>query len=396
MSIRISHISDIHIGSYQGKTEEGGINSRFLDFAKTYQQAIDFTVQNSDLCLIAGDIFRTKDPQPSELDEFTAGLKKLMDKNIPVVIVLGNHDIFLSKKLKNSLALYQTLKLPNVIISDIPEIFKLKVKNEYIQIQTMPYQHRNILKLKDHLEVAIWMEKNINDIYETRDKNVKTIFIGHFSLKDSKKGSEESLINKFAEPVISKSIFLGKDYEYIGLGHLHTNQKVSDKPVGYYTGSINRTDFNEWKEDKGFMFIELNDKENKYEFKKVDARKFCLLEYNLSKEENPQKILLEEIEKREEEIKDSIVKLDIIISEKNQDKYNSNEIIEKIKNICYHIHGCAYPHVLTNEKITNEKYTDRMSSKEALKIYCDNNKNLIDKDLFIKLGYEIIQKIKGV
>ena len=154
MQLTFTHAGDLHLGNYQGKISAGGINSRFLDFVSSYQEMIDYTINNKmDFCLITGDLFRTKEPTPSELDAFALGIYKLMNCNIPVVIVLGNHDIFLSEKLKNSIAMFKTLNLKDVIVVDTPRIVTLSLENGFIQIQSMPYQHRNILKLKNHEDV---------------------------------------------------------------------------------------------------------------------------------------------------------------------------------------------------------------------------------------------------
>src|ERR1035437_5569832 len=114
----MTHLTDLHLGSYQGTVEAGGLNSRFVDFVKTYNESIEFTVKNQcDFCLITGDIFKHKDPQPIEVNAFVSGLKKLIDAKIKVYIVLGNHDLFLSKKLKNSISFLEELRLEGVHIS---------------------------------------------------------------------------------------------------------------------------------------------------------------------------------------------------------------------------------------------------------------------------------------
>src|SRR6516225_6224965 len=133
MAFNFTHMTDCHLGAYQGLVLPGGVNSRFLDFVKTFNEAIDFTIDKKcELCIISGDIFRNKDPQPIEFDAFSSGLKKLIDADIKTVIVLGNHDIFLSHKLKNSISAIKTLGLKNVFISEVPELLYFDFKEEKI------------------------------------------------------------------------------------------------------------------------------------------------------------------------------------------------------------------------------------------------------------------------
>jgi len=391
MKINFLHFGDIHLGNYQGKTEAGGINSRFLDFVKTFNETIDFAINTSiEFCLITGDIFKTKDPQPNELDAFAAGIKKLIDAKIKIIIVPGNHDIFLSEKLKHNLSVFKTLKLDNVFILDTPQIFDIG----NVQIQSMPYQHRNILKLKDHEEVANYMEKNIEELYKTRDKNKPIIFAGHFSIKDSKYGTEQKTINRFAEPVISKNIFLNKEYLYVAMGHIHKHQRIMSNPPVYYSGSLNRIDFNESCEDKGFNIVRIDDNNVNIDFKKVNARKFLDLSFDLTKEENPEEKLLKIIEEKKDELKDSIVKLIVTLAESNKNFYVAKHITDFLNKYCYHIHGSCSPHVIEDEsKNIKSEYSEYMNPFEALKLYADKNERIKSKEDFLKLGQEIINKV---
>ncbi len=393
MSFKFTHITDIHLGSYKGKVEAGGINSRLLDFMKTFYESIDFTISNKcDLCLITGDIFRHKDPQPVEFDAFSEGIQRLIDNDIKTVIVLGNHDLFQSQKLKNSISALKTLKLKNVIISEIPEIITLNLKNEIINIQTMPYQIRNILGFDDNESVSMYMESKINEMYESLDKNMINIFAGHFSIKDSISGSEQLTINRFKEPIVSKEIFLNKKYIYVAMGHLHKYQKVLSVPPVVYGGSINRIDFNEWKEDKGFVFCQYDKEKFIYEFIKVEAKKFIFLEYNLEDEEFPEDIILKDLANKKEQLMDSVIKFKITLSEKNKNNYSASKIIEFLSGVYYDIHDSTSPIIVKGNNKTDIQYDEFMAPMENLKKYCESNDRIIDKEEFLRLCEDIIKK----
>lgn len=392
MSFKFTHITDIHLGSYQGGTEAGGLNSRFLDFVKTLNESIDFTIQKkSDFCLITGDIFRHKDPQPIEFDAFASAVKRLMDANIMTYIVLGNHDIFLSHKLKNSISALKTLGLKNIHISEVPELLYFKAGGESICIQTMPYQAMSLLGLDTSDEVSLYVIKKINEMY-TQIKDVDhKIFAGHFSISDSVIGAEQQTINKFNEPVIPRNVFKDKDYLYGAMGHLHRYQVVMKKPLIVYGGSINRTDFNEWKEDKGFVYC-VQDKKFDYEFVKVNAQTFIDLEYNLEDNENPEEFVLNDLKEKKEQLNGAVVRIVVNIAEANKHNYSAKNVMEFLNEHCSFIQGSTSPHIAKTELVEGGEYNEYMNSMEVIKKYCESSSKIVNKDLFMRLAEEVVKE----
>jgi exonuclease SbcD len=377
--------------------EDGGINGRLIDFIKTYNEAVDYTLAKGvDLCLIPGDIFRTKTPQPYEIDAFTAGIKKMIDNGTQVVVVVGNHDTFDSHILKSSISFLSTAGMEKFTISEKPEIITLQLANGPIQIQTMPYQRMSLLKMKSHEEVATYMVKTIDSMYESRNKKIPILFAGHFTIRDSKSGSEEKTVNKFNEPLIPKYAFEKKDYAYVAMGHLHKFQKVMDTPPTFYTGSINRTDFNEDEDDKGFMHVEVVDKKVEYQFIKVDARKFVDLVYDLSEIAEPQTYILSEIERRKKELTNSVAKLQVTVSESNRGKYDATAVTKILDGICNHVHGNSIPFVRKTSKKVESKFNESMTPMQAMGEYATIHvKNKEELGLFLKLGEQIIKNVNG-
>jgi len=393
MTFNFSHISDIHLGSYQGKLEAGGLNSRFVDFVKTYNESIEYTINKEcDFCLITGDIFKHKDPQPIEINAFVTGLKKLIDAKIPIYITLGNHDLFLSKKLKNSISFLEELNLENIHISSEPELIYLKTKSgDRLCIQTMPYQHKDLLGLKNHTEVVEYMTNNINELYSKKEKGVPCIFSGHFSITDAQTGAEQQTVNRFNEPIISKDVFNGKKYVYVAMGHLHRHQIVMENPPIVYAGSINRIDFNEWIEDKGFIYGKFDGKFI-YEFVKVNAKKFINLEYNMIDVDNPQEQILQDLKNREGELKNAVVRMSVKLSETNKHSYSPNDISEFISSNGCDIQGTTSPHIEKTDRIVQIVYNQNMDSVEIMKKYCENNEKIQNKELFMQLAEDIIKE----
>lgn len=397
----LAHIADIHIGQYPGKVETGGFNSRYLDFVRTFNESVDKMISDKvDLCLIAGDIFKTKTPGPDELDAFTDGILRLINDKIPTVIVLGNHDFALGDKRSHSFAAIQRA-LENfdsdmLMISTEPEIITLNTKNEqHIQVQTMPYPHKGRLGLIKTADIEQWMVKKINDLYEGRDKSLPILFAGHFSIGGATISGEQINIDKFSEPLLPKSVFEGKDYKYVAMGHLHQYQIVLKSPLVVYCGSNNRVDFNEAKEDKGFVEAKINDEGVKHRFIKVNARKFIDLKYDLSEEVVPQDKIKLLLNAEIDNIKDAVVRIDVTLSSANRFKYDDGEVEKLLNKYCYHIHGTTIPNIKAEDAIHEvDGFKESMGVIEALKHYAET-RSVVNKEAFLALGDRVVKKVHG-
>jgi len=395
MNFKFAHIADIHIGPYQGKIEVGGLNSRFLDFVKTFHESIGRVIaDNVDFCIIAGDIFKSKTPSPEEINEFAKGIMRLMNAKIPTVVVLGNHDLFLADNRTHSIGVLQTLleNEKNFIISKTPEIIVLETKSGKVQIQTMPYPIRSTLKLEKNEEVAKYVEDTTNALYSSLDKEIPSVYVGHFTLSDAKVGDEKRYVDQFSEPVINTGIFRGKKYCYVAMGHIHKFQELMGNPIVVYAGSNNRVDFNEASEKKGFVIVKVEDGETKYNFIKVKARKFSDLKYNLEGEEDPTSIVLDDIESRLEDIRDSIVRIEVILSEENHIKYDTSKVSQRLGELSYWIHGTCIP-IIRKKNLSRESlgFSESMDEIQALKHFAAVN-NIKNEDLFMKYGERIIKE----
>ena len=74
-----------------------GMSTRLEDFLNTLDESVDCAIErNADLYVLAGDIYKTRDPSPTHQREFARRIRKLTGAGIQVVMVAGNHDLPLS------------------------------------------------------------------------------------------------------------------------------------------------------------------------------------------------------------------------------------------------------------------------------------------------------------
>jgi len=82
------HIADTHLGY-----EQDGVRERFNDFGCVFWGIMDDAVQrNVDFLIIAGDLFHKRAIDAQTLIHAIEGLRRLKERDIPIIGIEGNHD----------------------------------------------------------------------------------------------------------------------------------------------------------------------------------------------------------------------------------------------------------------------------------------------------------------
>jgi exonuclease SbcD len=93
-------------------------------------------------------------------------------------------------------------------------------------------------------------------------------------------------------------IFVEPKVDYVALGHIHKHQVVrAAAPIIVYAGSLERVDFGEEHEDKGFIHVNLERHKTTYHFVSINPRPFVTVDADLTKEIEPMAKLLAKVEK---------------------------------------------------------------------------------------------------
>jgi len=296
--MKILHFADLHIGmeNYGKVDSKTGLNSRLGDFLNSLDFIVDYAIEKDlDLVLFAGDAYKTRDPSPTYQRAFAKRIKRLSEKNIPTVLLIGNHDLPNHFAKANTLDIYDTLAIENVYVSSKAEILKIETKSGSVQILTLPWLLRSNLMTKEEFknkkseeihEIILKKVFNIvDDLLGDLDEDIPRIMIAHATVASATFGAEHNVMLS-SDLVLPLSLFQNKGLDYVALGHLHKFQVLMEDPPVVYSGSIERVDFGEEKEDKGFVVVEVTEgNKTEFEFVKTPARKFKTIEIDLSEEE---------------------------------------------------------------------------------------------------------------
>lgn len=321
--IRFIHTADIHFGmeNYGRIDPKTGIHSRLLDFKKSLDTCIDYAIkENVDLFVFAGDAYKTAHPSPTQQKLLMDSFMQLYKAKIPVAITVGNHDNPLSFGKANSLDIFAHLPVDGFYVFSKPEIRTIHTQSGPVQIVGIPWPNRHnvalnsaqyaqsIPELTKHISESL--AAIIQNLAEKLDPTLPAILMGHLTVSSGVFSGSEKRAVYGQDPILLPSQLAIKPFDYVALGHLHRFQnlnKSGDIPI-IYSGSIDRIDFGERKEDKGFCDITINQKyDTTINFIKLETRPFIQVDVILQDDIDQTEQIINAL--KQYNIKNTIVKV---------------------------------------------------------------------------------------
>ena len=389
--MKILHLSDIHMGSsfsHGRLNPETGVNTRLEDFVKTLSLCIDRALAEPvDLVLFGGDAFPDATPAPFVQQAFASQFRRLVDAQIPTVLLVGNHDQHSQGLGGASLCIDRTLGVPGFVVGDRLETHHIQTRNGPIQIITLPWLTRSTLLTRPETEglsladVNMLLIERLRTVMEAEIRRLKpevpTVLLGHLMIDNAAYGAERFLaVGKGF--TISLSLLTRPCFDYVALGHVHRHQnlnKSNDPPI-IYPGSIERVDFSEEKEDKGFVMIELERGSAKWEFCPLPVRTFRTIEVDLSTESDPQAALLKAIQKKD--IQDAVVRLIYKLRSEQIDQIDSMSLHRELSRAHSYTIQPELVSQLARPRLPELGASNSIDPMEALKTYLNNREDLKD------------------
>ena len=403
MSIKFIHTGDIHFGveNYGKIDPDTGLHARFKDFISCFDKIVHTAIKEEiDFLLICGDIYHTPSPSPTHQREFARSIRKIIEKDIPVIIIIGNHDNPVAFGKANPLDIFTELNIKHIHVMSKPDLVTLDLKEKgKIQICCFPWPTKSRLIDKEdykHLnsqEMDEKLQKTCNDTIEHFAGMVSpeypAIFAGHLAMADAAYSGSERTTLLGRDPVILTSTLARKEFDYVALGHIHKYQNINQNssPPVIYSGSIERIDFNEEYEEKGFILAELENKNLKYRFVKTPSRPMVTVEVDVREMLDPSWEIIEEINRRD--INNAIVRIIYLTH------YCYNEPL-RLKDIKDTLEGAFWVHGIirkADEKEVTERpvISENLTFMEALDKYIEQE-NLSDYSEDIKVYARLLEK----
>lgn len=262
--MKILHTSDLHIGKYIGTYDLKEDTEYVLN------QVVDTAIRERvEVVLISGDVFDRPNPSEEAIKMYVSFLKKLLDKNIKVIAISGNHDSGIR------LSAYKDILGKGYFVEGEfnSPMRKVSLNDEYGPINFYmlpfftPFIVKSNLKLEKGLEnYDLAMDEIIKR--ENIDTSQRNIILAHQFVAGFKfGGSEEDFSysngdekNVAGVGIISLDKF--QNFDYVALGHIHKPQKISRETIRY-SGSLLKYKTSEIDgPDKSVVIIDLKEKGN--------------------------------------------------------------------------------------------------------------------------------------
>jgi DNA repair protein SbcD/Mre11 len=389
--IKILHLSDIHMGSgfSHGRTNPTtGLNTRLEDFVNTLSICIDRAISEPvDLVLFGGDAFPDATPPPYVQEAFASQFRRLVDADIPTVLLVGNHDQHSQGQGGASLCIYRTLGVPGFGVGDAIATHRIQTANGPVQVITLPWLTRSTLLTRPETEGLALAEVNelltqrLDPVLEAEirrlDPEVPTVLLAHLMADRANLGAERFLaVGKgFTIPL---SMLTRPCFDYVALGHVHRHQNLnpSNDPPVIYPGSIERVDFSEEKEDKGYVLVELERGRAQWEFCPLPVRPFQTIEMDVSEATDPQSALIKAIGKKK--IKDAVVRLIYKLRSEQLDLIDNTTIHQSLSDAHSYTIRPELVSQLARPRLPELGVGSSINPMDALCTYLENRQDLKD------------------
>jgi exonuclease SbcD len=163
------------------------------------------------------------------------------------------------------------------------------------------------------------------------DPDVPAILTGHVTVNGASVGTERSMMLG-QDHVLLVSALNRPQVEYVALGHIHKHQVLRpDPPMVVYSGSLQRVDFSEEGDEKGFCVVDLDpaaaqgQRMTGFEFHKLAARSFVTVDVSVETQDvDPTATVVRAIARKD--ITDAVVRVRIALAAESDAHLRETEI----------------------------------------------------------------------
>jgi exonuclease SbcD len=182
------------------------------------------------------------------------------------------------------------------------------MRHHLLRDEEQPH-HRTIAEIDAMLEDAL-TDRLMQLTEDAAAYEVPRILTGHFSVSGAVFGSERSVMLG-RDVTVMLSTLDSPVWDYVAMGHIHQHQCLTlgraDAPPVIYSGSLERIDFGEEADRKGFVWAEVERGRADWKFIEVDCRPFVTLRVDVRGAGNPTQMALDAIKRHD--LKQAVVRV---------------------------------------------------------------------------------------
>lgn len=408
--MRVLHFSDLHIGveNYGRIDPETGLSTRLGDFLYSLDQVVEFALtEGVDLVLLAGDAYKGRDPSQTHQREFAKRLNRLSQAGIPTFLLVGNHDLPAASSRATAVDIFPTLQVANVYVGNSLKTYDVSTPSGPIQVLAVPWPRRSaILSREDSRGMSIEqvrqaLEERLTEGIDIEAKklnpDVPAIITAHVTVNGATVGTERSMMLGQDHVLLVSALDLPQ-VEYVALGHIHKHQILRpDPPMVVYSGSLQRVDFSEESDEKGFCIVDLDQaapqgqRMTNFEFHKLDARTFVTVDVSVEPQDvDPTATVVRAINRKD--IADAVVRVRISLAAESDAHLRETEIREALEP-AHFIASISREIVGTRRTRISPTEGEDLQPMQALGLYLDSrNIEGERRDKILRKAEELIEQ----
>ena len=275
--MRILHTADWHLGDRLGRIDRTADLRRGVERVAAYCDA-----EKIDVLLVAGDLF-SELSRPDQLRESIEHLRcvflPFLRRGGTLVALTGNHD---NDNFCETLRQAMLLAAPacgkpgdllppgRVYLASEPVFFRLAgPAGEVVQFVLMPYptpgryldppaqRYRSLEEKNQTLRAAFVARLRAIEEHSDFAAGVPSVLAAHIHVQEARLPSLFRISER--ESIVFGQADLPLDYAYAALGHIHQPQSLMGRSHVRYSGSIERLDLGERRDEKSVVLVDLGE-----------------------------------------------------------------------------------------------------------------------------------------
>ncbi|GAB4502462.1 MAG: exonuclease SbcCD subunit D [Anaerolineales bacterium] len=289
--MKLLHFADAHIdmANFGRHDPQTGLPVRVLDFLKSLDTIVDTAIaEKVDLVIFAGDAYKDRSPAPTFQREWGRRIMRLSQAGIPIILLVGNHDVSPSIGRAHTLQEFDTLAVPLVHVIARPTLLGPAELGIPAQVIGLPWVSRSGLMASlanDETtqvfdEIESLLSAQLREFIAQADPALPLILTAHASVQGATFGGER-MVMLGNDLVLSGEMVKNPRLDYVALGHIHKPQELNlgQHPPVIYPGSIERVDFGEARDEKFFIVAEVAPGKTTADWRRLNLRPFvdCFL-----------------------------------------------------------------------------------------------------------------------
>jgi exonuclease SbcD len=410
--MKILHFADLHLGveTYGRVNPETGLSTRLEDFLKALDKVVDYAIENKiDLVLFCGDAYKSREPTQTQQREFAKRIYRLSTSGIPIFLLIGNHDLPNAIGKATTTEIFDTLTVKNVYVSNRPEVYRIPTPSGTVQVVSLPWLRRSALLTKEgsknltfeqiNQKLQAAMTEVIANKAKELDPEMPAVLAAHVWVVGAKTGSESSMTIG-QEHALMVSNVANPAFDYIALGHIHKHQVLNDNPPVVYAGSLERLDFGEADDEKGFYLVEIEPDETgrrrtSFDFHPLEGRRFVTVSVKIEPDDiEPTVSVLKAIAEQSNATKDAIVRLQLELPAELEGQIRDGDIRDALKDA--HYFTIAKEIRRETRVRLGEGAAEEITPAQALKAYLESKKVPAEKAKILQeYGERLIEEQGG-